>query len=138
MNITQTHLKANEINAIINDMVNKETYLQAIISRDMMILYFCTDLNVTDEDGMIDGTFDTYDKYKNDGTIDNVLNSVDENDLLLIDECYQHETSLNVIVKEFLDEASKKIDGYTNGVDLQKVIGTLKEISNKEKNNGIQ
>lgn len=138
MNITQTHLKANEINAIVNDMVNKETYLQAIISRDMMILYFCTDLNVTDEDGMIDGTFDTYDKYKNDGTIDNVLNSVDENDLLLIDECYQHETSLNVIVKEFLDEASKKIDDYTNGVDLQKVIGTLKEISNKEKNNEIQ
>lgn len=136
MNITQTHLKSSEINAIIENMKKQDTYLNAIISRDMLILQYCTDLNIADENGDIGWTFDIYDKYKED--IEEVLNKVDENDLLLIDECYQHETSLNVIVKEFLDEASKKIDGYTNGVDLQKVIGTLKEISNKEKNNGIQ
>ena len=133
MNITKTYLKSSEINAIVNDMIEKETYLQSIISRDMMILYFCTDLNVLNNDGMIDGTFETYDKHKKDGTIDKVLSEINENDLLLIDECYQHETSLNVIVKEFLDEASKKIDEYGNGVDLQKVLGALKEISDKEK-----
>ena len=133
MNITKTYLKSSEINATVNDMIEKETYLQSIISRDMMILYFCTDLNVLNNDGTIDGSFETYDKYKEDGTIDKVLSEINENDLLLIDECYQHETSLNVIVKEFLDEASKKIDGYGDGADLQKVLGALKEISDKEK-----
>lgn len=131
MSITKNYLKTSEINAIVNNMVEQNTYLTAIMSRDMLILQYCTDLNIADENGDIDWTFDTYDKYKED--IEEVLSKVDENDLLLIDECYQHETSLNVIVKEFLDEASKKIDGYTNGVDLQKVIGTLKEISDKEK-----
>lgn len=133
MNITKPYLKTSEINTIINNMIKQESYLTAIISRDMLILQYCTDLNIADENGDIDWTFDTYDKYKEEGIIRDVLNEINENDLLLIDECYQHETSLNVIVKEFLDEASKKIDGYTNGVDLQKVIGTLKEISDKEK-----
>lgn len=131
MNITKTYLKSSEINAIVNNMVEQNTYLTAIMSRDMLILQYCTDLNIADEDGDIDWTFDTYDKYKED--IEKTLSEINENDLLLVDECYQYETSLNVIVKEFLDEASKKIDGYTNGVDLQKVIGTLKEISDKEK-----
>lgn len=133
MNITKPYLKTSEINTIINNMIKQESYLTAIISRDMLILQYCTDLNIADENGDIGWTFDIYDKYKEEGIIRDVLNEINENDLLLIDECYQHETSLNVIVKEFLDEASKKIDGYTNGVDLQKVIGTLKEISDKEK-----
>lgn len=132
MNIKK-YLKTSEINAIVNNMVEQDTYLTAIMSRDMLILQYCTDLNIADENGDIGWTFETYDKYKEDGTINEVLNEINENDLLLIDECYQHETSLNVIVKEYLDEISKKIDGYTNGVDLQKVIGTLKEISDKEK-----
>lgn len=131
MNITKPYLKTSEINTIINNMIKQESYLTAIISRDMLILQYCTDLNIADENGDIGWTFDIYDKYKED--IEEVLSKVDENDLLLIDECYQHETSLSVIVKEYLDEISKKIDGYTNGVDLQKVIGTLKEISDKEK-----
>lgn len=131
MGITKNYLKTSEINAIVNNMVEQNTYLTAIMSRDMLILQYCTDLNIADENGDIGWTFDTYDKYKED--IEKTLSEINENDLLLIDECYQHETSLTAIVKEFLDEASKKIDGYTNGVDLQKVIGTLKEISDKEK-----
>lgn len=133
MNITKKYLKISEINAIVNNMVEQNTYLTAIMSRDMLILQYCTDLNIADENGDIGWTFETYDKYKESGIINEVLNEIDENDLLLIDECYQHETSLSIIVKEFLDEASKKIDSYTNGVDLQKVIGVLKEISDKEK-----
>ena len=133
MNITKTYLKSSEINAIVNDMIEKETYLQSIISRDMMILYFCTDLNVLNNDGMIDGTFETYDKHKKDGTIDKVLSEINENDLLLIDECYQHETSLNVIVKEFLDGLNEKIDKYGKGFDLQKAFDKLKDTVEKEK-----
>src|SRR5699024_2902410 len=101
------------------------------VSRDMLILQYCTDLNIADKDGNIGWTFDIYDKYKENGDIEKVLDSIDESDLLLIDECYQHETSLNVIVKEFLDEASKKIDGYTNGVDLQKVLKELQNVNQK-------
>lgn len=129
MSITKNYLKTSEINAIVNNMVEQNTYLTAIMSRDMLILQYCTDLNIADENGDIGWTFDTYDKYKED--IEEVLSKVDENDLLLIDECYQHETSLNVIVKEFLDEASKKIDDYTNGVDLQKVLKELQNVNKK-------
>lgn len=131
MNITKKYLKISEINAIVNNMIEQDTYLTAIMSRDMLILQYCTDLNIADENGDIGWTFETYDKYKEDGTINEVLSEINENDLLLIDECYQHETSLNVIVKEFLDEASKKIDGYTNGVDLQKVLKELQNVNQK-------
>ena len=127
MNITKKFLKMNEINVIVNDMIKKETYLQAIASRDMMILYFCTDLNVIDENGMIDATFENYDKYKEDGTINNVLSEIDENDLFLIDECYQHETGMNVIIKEFLIFLNKKIDKYGKGFNLQKAFDKLKD-----------
>lgn len=133
MNIIKTYLKSSEINAIVNDMIEKETYLQSIISRDMMILYFCTDLNVLNNDGTIDGSFDTYDKYKEDGTIDKVLSEINENDLLLIDECYQHEISTNVILKEFLDGLNEKIDKYGKGFDLQKAFDKLKDTVEKEK-----
>lgn len=131
MNITKPYLKTSEINTIINNMIKQESYLTAIISRDMLILQYCTDLNIADENGDIGWTFDIYDKYKEEGIIRDVLNEINENDLLLIDECYQHETSLNVIVKEFLDEASKKIDGYTNGVGLQKVLKELQNVNQK-------
>lgn len=129
MNIIKSHLKLSEINAIVNNMVEQDTYLTAIMSRDMLILQYCTDLNIADENGDIGWTFDTYDKYKED--IEKTLSEINENDLLLIDECYQHETGLNVIVKEFLDEASKKIDGYANGVDLQKVLKELQNVNQK-------
>lgn len=131
MNITKTYLKSSEINAIVNNMIEQNTYLTAIMSRDMLILQYCTDLNIADENGDIGWTFDTYDKYKEEGIIDKVLSEINENDLLLIDECYQHETSLSVIAKEFLDEVSKKIDGYTNGVDLQKVLKELQNVNKK-------
>lgn len=133
MNITKKYLKTSEINTIVNDMLKQKTYLQAILSRDMMILYFCTDLNLLDKDGNIDATFEAYDKYKEDGTITEVLNEIDENDLLLIDECYQNEISMNVSVKEFLDDLSKKIDKYAKGINLQKIVSGLKSVVEKEK-----
>lgn len=133
MNITKTHLKASEINAIIENMKKQDTYLTAIISRDMLILQYCTDLNIADENGDIGWTFDIYDKYKENGDIEKVLSQIDENDLLLIDECYQHETGMNVIFKEFLDGLNQKIDKYADGIDLQKTLDGLKEITNVNK-----
>lgn len=133
MSITKKFLKTSEINAIVKDMTEKETYLQAIVSRDMMLLYFCTDLNVLDEDGMVDGSFKTYDKYKEDGTIDELLNEINENDLLLIDECYQHEISTNVILKEFLDGLNEKIDKYGKEFNLQKMLNQMKEMTKVDK-----
>lgn len=133
MNIKKNNLTSKEINMIVNDMLEKETYLQAILSRDMMILYFCTDLNVLDENGNIDATFENYDKYKENGTIEEVLGQIDENDLFFIDECYQHEISTNVIVKEFLDDLSEKIDKYGKGFNLQKAFDKLKDSVEKEK-----
>lgn len=130
MNIKK-YLKTSEINTIVKDMVEKETYLQAIISRNMMLLYFCTDLNILDENGVIDATFETYDKYKEDGTIDKVLNEINEDDLLLIEECYQHEISTNVVVKRFLDDLNKKIDKYGKGFNLQKAFDKLKDTVEK-------
>lgn len=134
MKIIKNNLTSKEINTIVNDMVEKETYLQAILSRDMMILYFCTDLNVLDENGNIDATFETYDKYKENGDIEEVLSQIDENDLFFIDECYQHEISTNVIIKEFLDDLSEKIDKYGKGFNLQKAFDKLKDSINKDKN----
>lgn len=131
MNIKKNYLKTSEINAIVRDMVEKETYLQAIISRNMMLLYFCTDLNILDENGVIDATFETYDKYKEDGTIEKVLNEISEDDLLFIEECYQHEISTNVVVKRFLDDLNKKIDKYGKGFNLQKAFDKLKDTVEK-------
>ncbi len=128
MNITKKYLKTSEINTIVKDMVEQETYLQAIVSRDIMILYLCTDLDIpVDEKGYIDASFDIYDKYKEDGIIDKVLSEINENDLLLIDECYQSEISMHVSIKKFLEDLDKKIDKYAKGVNLQKVLDNLKE-----------
>lgn len=129
MNIIKQYLKTSEINTIVNNMIKQDSYLTAIMSRDILILQYCTDLNIADENGNIDLRFETYDKYRED--IEKTLSEINENDLLLIDECYQHETSLKVIVKEFLDGASKKIDEYTNGVDLQKVLKELQNVNQK-------
>lgn len=128
MNITKNYLKTSEINTIVKDMVEQETYLQAIVSRDIMILYLCTDLDIpVDEKGYIDASFDIYDKYKEDGIIDKVLSEINENDLLLIDECYQNEISMHTSIKKFLEDLDKKIDKYAKGVNLQKVLDNLKE-----------
>lgn len=127
MNITKNYLKTEEINAIVNDMIQKETYLQAIISRNMMILYFCTDLDIIDENGVIEATFENYDKYRTEGIIDKVLNEINENDLLLIDECYQNELSMNISIKKFLEDLDIKIDKYAKGVNLNKIFNGLKK-----------
>lgn len=133
MNITKTYLKPSEINAIVNNMIEQDTYLTAIMSRDMLILQYCTDLNIADENGDIGWTFAIYDKYKEDGTINEVLNEINENDLLLIDECYQHEISTNVILKEFLDGLNKKIDKYGKEFNLQKMLNQMKEMTKVDK-----
>lgn len=132
MNIKKTYLTSNEINTIVNDMLAKETHLQRIISRDILILYFCTDLNIADENGVIDATFETYDKYKTDGTIKDVLSKIDEDDLLLIDECVYEEEKTSKVVKEFLDGLSKKVDEYGKNVDVGKLIDQLKGMVDKK------
>lgn len=133
MNFTKKYLTTKEINTIVRDMVSKETYLQAIISRDMLILYFCTDLEIKNENDVIDATFETYDKYKTTGIIKKVLNEINEDDLLLINECYYHEISMSSVVKGFLDDLDKKIDKYAKGVNFQKILTNLKEMTKIDK-----
>lgn len=104
------YLKAEEIAAIVDNMLQKDDYLQRIIIRDVMIVHFCTDVVVTDEDGAINASYEMYNMLNNSGFINTLKDKINHYDLFMIEDYIEKSESINVFVKEFLDNISDNIN----------------------------
>ena len=131
--IIKKYLSITEIQSIINEILKYDTYIQRIIIRDILILYYCTNLNLKDDNDNIDATFDTYDKYKLDGTIEKVLSKINEEDLLMINEAICYEDSIKNIIKEISNNLNDKISNYIKNINFPNILASLKEDSKFDK-----
>ena len=131
--IIKKYLSITEIQSIINEILKYDTYIQRIIVRDILILYYCTNLNLKDDNDNIDATFDTYDKYKLDGTIEKVLSKINEEDLLMINEAIYYEDSIKNIIKEISNNLNDKISNYIENINFPNILASLNEDSKFDK-----
>lgn len=131
--IIKKYLSITEIQSIINEILKYDTYIQRIIVRDILILYYCTNLNLKDDNDNIDATFNTYDKYKLDGTIEKVLSKINEEDLLMINEAICYEDSIKNIIKEISNNLNDKISNYIKNINFPNILASLKEDSKFDK-----
>lgn len=127
------YLLSDEINKIVEEMLKNNNYIQRIALRNMMILHFCTNLDILNENNEIDATYENYDKYKTNGLIDLVLDNIDENDLLLIDEAIYYEESTNKTLKDFLDVVTDRIDKTIKDFNSNDIMNKINEVIKNDK-----
>lgn len=107
--LKKLNLTYNEINSIVNDCVNIENELERLFMMDMYLIKYTTNIDIPK-----DVNSDMWDKYRLDGTIDEIYKQV--KDVALVKELINKELSISNILKGFLESIDGKVDGVTKSL----------------------
>lgn len=107
--LKKLNLTYNEINSIVNDCVNIESELERLFMIDMYLIKYTTNIDIPK-----DVNSDMWDKYRLDGTIDEIYKQV--KDVALVKELINKELSISNILKGFLESIDGKVDGVTKSL----------------------
>ena len=107
--LKKLNLTYNEINSIVNDCVNIESELERLFMMDMYLIKYTTNIDIPK-----DVNSNMWDKYRLDGTIDEIYKQV--KDVALVKELINKELSMSNILKGFLESIDGKVDGVTKSL----------------------
>ena len=123
MKIVRDYLTSEEIGYIVNAMLEKETAVEREIVKVALVAQL-----VCEEIGDFNDCNDIYDKVVADPKFNF---SAIINNYNIIDKLVAEEIGVNKILKDFVDDISKKLDNATKNMDLNGAISQLKEIAEK-------
>lgn len=124
MKIVRDYLTSSEIEFIVNAMLEKDTAIEKEIVKVALVAQLvCEDI------GDFEDCNDIYDKVVADSKLNfnAIINNYD-----IIDKLIAEETGINKIIKDFIGDISKKLEGAIKDLDLNSAIKQLKEIADKE------
>ena len=124
MKIVRDYLTSEELGYIVNAMLEKETAIEREVVKVALVAQL-----VCEEIGDFNDCNDIYDKVVADSKFN--FNEI-INNYYIIDKLYQEETGINKILKDFVNDISKKLDDATKNIDLNGAIKQLKEIAEKQ------
>lgn len=123
MKIVKDYLTSEEIVYIIDSMLKTDNMIEREILKVGMVAQFvCEDI------GGFESCNDIYDKVVADTKLNfsEIINNYDT-----IDKIVAQETSVEKILKDFVDSVNKKLDKSIKNIDLNSVIAQLKELTQK-------
>lgn len=123
MKIVKDYLTSEEIVYIIDSMLKTDNMIEREILKVGMVAQFvCEDI------GEFESCNDIYDKVVADTKLNfsEIINNYDT-----IDKIVAQETSVEKILKDFVDSVNKKLDKSIKNIDLNSVIAQLKELTQK-------
>ena len=123
MKIVRDYLTSEELQYIVNSMLEKNNAIEReIVKIGMIAQFLCEDI------GEFESCNDIYDIVIADSkyNFSEIIRNYDT-----IDKLYAQETSIEKILKEFVDSVNKKIDKSMKDFDLNNFISQLKELSEK-------
>ena len=123
MKIVRDYLTSEEIGYIVNAILEKETAVEREIVKVALVAQL-----VCEEIGDFNDCNDIYDKVVADPKFNF---SAIINNYNIIDKLVAEEIGVNKILKDFVDDISKKLDNATKNMDLNGAISQLKEIAEK-------
>lgn len=124
MKIVRDYLTSGEIGYIVNAMLEKETAIEReVVKVGLVAQLVCEDM------GDFNDCNDIYDKVVTDPKLNfsEIINNYN-----IIDKLVAEEIGVNKILKDFVDDISKKLDNATKNIDLNGAIKQLKEIAEKQ------
>ena len=123
MKVIRDYLTSQELGYIINAMLEKETALEREIVKVALVAQF-----VCEDVGDFEDCNDIYDKVVADSKInfDGIVTNY-----YIIDALVAQETGVNKILKDFVDDMSKKLENSIQNLDLKGVIKELKDVAEK-------
>ena len=123
------HLSPDEIVTIAQNMLDEKDYMTRQMIKGIFLVHFCTDIDVKIEDGNIVVEKDVYERLNQNGVINDVENTINEMDLWMIDDYINYEESTTKVIKDFCDNVNEKIDKYSDKINTENIIKTLKELN---------
>lgn len=124
MKIVRDYLTSVEIGYIVNAMLEKETALEREVVKVALVAQL-----LGEDLGDFEDCNDIYDKVVADSSIN--LEAI-VNNYNVIDKLIAEETGVNKIIKDFIEDITKKLDESMKNIDLNGAITQLKEIADKE------
>jgi hypothetical protein len=129
---TRKYLTSYEIGFIVNEMLNKDN----AVEREIVKVGLVAQLTVKDLVELTDEAFK--EKFEDcNGVYDYIMEKgidltkiVNYND---IDRLVNEELGVNKVIRDFVVEFENKISKSLEGLDLNKAIGELKELAEKDK-----
>lgn len=123
MKIVRDYLTSNELEYIVDAMLEKDNAVEREIVKVGLVAQL-----VCEEIGDFEDCNDIYDKVVADPKFNF---SAIINNYNIIDKLVAEEMGVNKILKDFIDDISKKLDDATKNMDLNGAISQLKEIAEK-------
>lgn len=123
MKIVRDYLTSEELIYIVESLLDKKTAVEREIMKVGLVAQFvCEDI------GDFENCNDIYDKVVSDSKLNfsEIINNYDT-----IDKIYSQETSVEKILKDFVDSVNKKLEESMKNVDLNGAIAQLKELAEK-------
>jgi len=126
MKIVRDYLTSEELDYIVNAMLEKESALEREVVKVGLVAQL-----VGEDLGEFETCDDIYNKVVADSKInfDGIITNY-----YIIDKLYAEETSINKILKEFIEDISVKITKSVENLDLKGVVKELKEVANVKDN----
>lgn len=126
MKIVRDYLTSEELNYIVNAMLEKESALEREVVKVGLVAQL-----VGEDLGEFETCDDIYNQVVADAKInfDGIITNYH-----IIDKLYAEETSINKILKEFIEDISVKITKSVENLDLKGVVKELKEVANVKEN----
>ena len=121
MKVVRDYLTSQELGYIVNAMLEKETALEKEMVKVALVAQLvCEDL------GDFEDCNDIYDMVMVDDKInfDAIIRNYG-----LIDKLVDEETSINKVLKEFVEDMSKKIEDAVKNLDLNSAVKELKKVT---------
>ena len=121
MKIIRDYLTSQELGYIVNAMLEKETALEREIVKVALVAQL-----LGEDIGEFEDCNDIYDMVMVDDKInfEAIVRNYD-----LIDKLVAEETSINKVLKEFVEDMSKKIEDAVKNLDLNSAVKELKKVT---------
>ena len=123
MKIVRDYLTSDELSFIVKSMLEKESAIEReVIKVGMVAQLVCEDI------GEYESCNDIYDKVVADSKLNfsEIINNYN-----IIDKLVAQETSVEKILKDFVDSINEKLDKSMKNIDLNGAIAQLKELAQK-------
>ena len=126
MKIIRDYLTSQELGYIVNAMLEKETALEREIVKVALVAQL-----LGEDIGEFEDCNDIYDMVMVDDKInfEAIVRNYD-----LIDKLVAEETSINKVLKEFVEDMSKKIEDAVKNLDLNSAVKELKKVTEEHQN----
>ena len=124
MKVVRDYLTSNEIGYIVNAILEKDNAVEREIVKIALVAQL-----VCEEIGNFEDCNDIYDMVVADSKLnfDAIINNYN-----IIDKLVAEETGVNKILKDFVEDITKKLEDSVKNLDLNSAIGQLKEIAEKD------